>query len=121
MRPLTVYYDGGCPLCSREIAHYRRLDLDRSIRWVDVCQDDAALSELEISRDEALAVFHVRDPSGRIVKGAEAFIMLWAALPRYRWLAKSCRFFHLLAPLQWAYVRFARWHYRRRCHEGTCE
>lgn len=29
----TVFYDGSCPLCSREIAHYRRLRGAESLKW----------------------------------------------------------------------------------------
>mgnify|MGYP000446977673 CR=1 FL=1 len=33
-RPL-VFYDGSCPLCRREIAHYRRQDRAGALGWVD--------------------------------------------------------------------------------------
>ena len=33
---LTVYYDGSCPLCRREIALYQGLQSLHPIRWVDV-------------------------------------------------------------------------------------
>jgi len=32
----VVFYDGGCPLCRREIAHYRRIDGDRQLCWIDI-------------------------------------------------------------------------------------
>ena len=31
---LTVYFDGSCPLCRREMALYRRLPQAQSIEWV---------------------------------------------------------------------------------------
>jgi predicted DCC family thiol-disulfide oxidoreductase YuxK len=120
MNTTTVFYDGGCPLCSREIAHYRRMDREHRIRWLDVTRDGTALSAYGIDQVEALAVFHVIDRGGRLVKGAEGFVTVWKELPRYRWLARLCRFFHLLPLMEWGYARFARWHFRRRCREGVC-
>ena len=37
-RPV-VFYDGGCPLCRREIAHYQRIDRERRIQWTDIQQE----------------------------------------------------------------------------------
>lgn len=37
----TVYYDGACPLCQREISFYRQRKGAEAVRWVDVAQDDA--------------------------------------------------------------------------------
>jgi hypothetical protein len=34
----TVYYDGACPVCSREIAHYQRLPGAQACQWVDAAQ-----------------------------------------------------------------------------------
>ena len=38
VRPM-VFYDGGCPLCRREIAHYRRIDSAERLRWVDALNE----------------------------------------------------------------------------------
>ncbi|MEC8852758.1 MAG: DCC1-like thiol-disulfide oxidoreductase family protein, partial [Pseudomonadota bacterium] len=34
--PLTIFYDGGCPLCAREIAFYRRRAGAGRLDWIDV-------------------------------------------------------------------------------------
>jgi hypothetical protein len=47
-------------------------------------------------------------------------VALWQALPYYRWLAKACQGLRLLPLMRWAYVRFARWHFKRRCDNGVC-
>lgn len=85
---LTVYHDGGCPLCRREIAFYRRLEGAGEIRWVDV--RDAGDEELGagLDRASALARFHVRDPQGGLMSGGPAFAALWRALPRFHGLGR---------------------------------
>lgn len=115
---LVVLYDGGCPLCSREIAHYRRLAVGLPIDWLDVTQPEAGLGRFGLTRVEAIRRFHVIDRCGTRQLGARAFLALWEELPRYCWLARACRRLGLAPLLEWGYARFADWHFRRRCRAG---
>ena len=58
MSELSVYYDGACPLCRAEIAHYRRCRGAEALSFVDV--STTAPSE-GLSCRQALARFHVRE------------------------------------------------------------
>jgi predicted DCC family thiol-disulfide oxidoreductase YuxK len=82
-RPISVYYDGSCPLCSREISFYRKRRGAESVAWVDVSQPRNLPADL--SRAEAMARFHVRDANGRLVDGGYAFAELWKQFPVFRW------------------------------------
>ena len=84
----TVYYDGACPLCRREIAHYRGRPGTEAVAWVDVsiCPPEALGPGL--TREAALARMHVRAADGSLVSGARAFAALWAALPGFRRLGR---------------------------------
>ncbi len=117
---ITVLYDGGCPLCRREINHYRRIAVDLPIEWVDVCLAECDLARFGLTRQDAMQLFHVVDATGTLRVGAQAFIALWSVLPGYRWLSKLCRGLGLAPLLEFVYVRFAGWHYRRRCRDGVC-
>ena len=33
---VTLFWDGGCPLCRREIAYYKTLDANGQVDWVDI-------------------------------------------------------------------------------------
>lgn len=117
--PLRVLYDGGCPLCRREIAHYRRLQPRRAVEWIDI---DAAPEQplpLGLSREQAMARFHVLEGE-RIETGAAAFVLLWSALPGWRWLARLVRALHLTGLMERGYVWFARRRLRQRCADGVC-
>ncbi len=81
MADVTVWYDGSCPLCSREIALIRRLDRRGSIRFVDVAQ--AGPAACPIGREALLARFHAME-NGRLLSGAEAFAAMWRAVPALR-------------------------------------
>lgn len=117
---LQVFYDGGCPLCRREIAYYRRLDPRQPIRWVDISPLDTDLSAVGITREQAMRVFHVQDLQGNLRRGAEAFLALWEALPRWRRLAQLVRFLRLQTIVEWLYQGFARRRYRARCGADGC-
>ena len=134
----TVFYDGACPLCRREIAHYRRLRgaervlwidemagpklvvLDTMNLWIDIARADAPLATYGLSRELAMARLHVRDTAGHWQTGAFGFAELWSHLPVYRWLARALRMLRLLPLLDRVYASFARWRLRRACDERTC-
>ena len=116
----TMYYDGGCPLCRREVAHYRRLDRAGRVRWMDIACDSGEIDALGVPLQQAMARLHVRERSGRLVSGAWAFAAVWDELPHYHWLARLVRTLHLLPLIDVAYRRFADWRFQRRCAEGAC-
>jgi predicted DCC family thiol-disulfide oxidoreductase YuxK len=86
----SVYYDGSCGICRTRIAIYkmeaRRGDL--VIAWRDVSAEPDALAEFGIGPDEARRRLHVLDPDGTLLAGADAFALLWSALPGYRRLGR---------------------------------
>lgn len=104
MDKLLVWFDGGCPLCRREIALMRRLDRGGAITFIDVASGSA---DCPIDRAALLARFHARE-DGRMVSGAAAFAAMWRAVPRLRPLGLAARNPLVLAGLEWIYLLFLR-------------
>ncbi len=100
IRPVTVLYDASCPLCRREIGLYQRAEGGDAIAWCDVSGRDTA-PPAGLSREAAMARFHVVDAEGRLRSGADAFIALWSSLPRWRWLGRLAA----VPPMPWALER----------------
>lgn len=111
----TVFFDGRCPLCQKEIDHYQRLDHSDQIRWVDIWQNQDELETHNLTFEQTMKVFHVLDKSGGLKTGAYGFVEVWNQLPYYRWLGRGVGHLHLTAALDWLYHRFASWRYRSRC------
>jgi predicted DCC family thiol-disulfide oxidoreductase YuxK len=103
----AIYYDGGCPICSREIALYQRLSDGAADRpaFENIAADGTALPE-GVSREAALARLHVRLGSGEVVSGAAAFIALWRATPKFRLLGRLASIPPFPTMLEWAYRGF---------------
>jgi predicted DCC family thiol-disulfide oxidoreductase YuxK len=104
----TVYYDGACPVCSREIAQYRRARGAENLDFVDVTRCDASQLGPDLTRDAALARMHVRDAEGRMVSGAAAFAALWRSLPGWAWLGRVASWPVVLPVLEVGYRGFLR-------------
>jgi predicted DCC family thiol-disulfide oxidoreductase YuxK len=105
---LTVYYDGACPLCSREIAVYRRQAGAERCVWVDASSCPESALGTGLSRDSALARFHVRRTDGVLVDGMRGFTVLWRALPRFAWAGRIASIGPLPLLLDVAYRVFLR-------------
>ena len=106
--PLTVLYDGACPLCRREIGLYWGLKPNAPVCFADV--SDAALPlPPGTTREQLLARFHVRGRDGRLLDGAQAFLALWAALPGWRWLALAGHLPGAAWAMERSYGLFLRW------------
>lgn len=107
--PLTVLYDGTCPLCRREIAHVRGLvqgRADSALCFVDVSRADATGIGSDTERTRLLARFHVQRADGSRLDGAAAFVAMWERLPGWRWAARLARLPGALASLECAYRGF---------------
>jgi predicted DCC family thiol-disulfide oxidoreductase YuxK len=104
---VTVWHDGGCPLCAREIALMRRLDRRSAIDFVDVTEPSAVCPR---SRSELLARVHAREKgplgSGPMLSGAAAFAAMWRAIPLLRPLGLLARNTVVLGLLERLYLRF---------------
>jgi len=103
---LTVWHDGACPLCQREIALMRRLDWNGAIRFVDATGPDAAAS-CPLDPAVMLSRFHAEE-AGRMLTGAAAFAAMWRVLPLLRPLGLLSRNATVLGLLEQLYIRFLR-------------
>jgi predicted DCC family thiol-disulfide oxidoreductase YuxK len=98
----TIWYDGGCPLCVREIALMRWLDRRGAIQFVNVDDDQV---ECPLDRSLLLARLHGSE-NGVMLSGAAAFAAMWRAIPVLRPIGLLARNAVVLRMLERAYVSF---------------
>jgi predicted DCC family thiol-disulfide oxidoreductase YuxK len=112
-----VLYNATCPVCNFEIQHYARYAGANGlpIRFDDLNSD--ARSQWGLDADTAARRLYVLH-DGRLTSGIPAFLVLWAQMPKYKWLARfiglpgirqiaGAAYDHVLAPVIY------RWHLRR--------
>lgn len=103
---LTVFYDGACPVCSREVSFYRQCSGADALTWTDVSLSVECEVAPGLSKEAALGRFHVATPDGRLVAGGKAFAAVWTAIPRFRVLGRTFRIWPLRCILNFAYDLF---------------
>lgn len=112
----TLYYDGQCPLCIREIRLLDRIS-DGGLRLEDLHQLSDSQLPPDTSREQMLRRLHFRDHSGHWRLGLEATVASWSHT-RYGWLFRPL-LWPLLRPLCSNLYEF--WANRRYCNRyGEC-
>jgi len=89
-RECEVWFNGDCPVCSREIGAYARAaeKRDLPLRFHDSMRTSRPLSSYGLRREHLERRLYLRDEQGRIVSGFRAVLVLWSRIPEYRWLAR---------------------------------
>ncbi len=123
--PVQVFFDGNCPLCSREVRHYMKKDVHRHIHFIDIAGPgfDAAAYGLDARR--VTEVMHAITADGVVHTQVEAFRVIWRALPASlltRLPLALLRVPGMMALAGVAYRVFARNRYRLtgRCTPESC-
>jgi predicted DCC family thiol-disulfide oxidoreductase YuxK len=105
---LTVYFDGLCHLCSREIDHYRKQSGSDKISFKDITAEDFDAQSEGVDPQQVHKVMHVKDSSGNLHTGVQAFIEIWKQLPKYSPAARLAQNPPVYAILNIGYQIFAR-------------
>jgi predicted DCC family thiol-disulfide oxidoreductase YuxK len=132
--PLTLFFDGACPLCRHEMQSLRRRDRGGRLLFEDVRAPDFA-GPAGVAPDDMLTSIHGRTADGRVVVGVETLRLAygavglgwlvaptaWAPLRRvseraYLWLAR-----HRFALPAWlGLAAFGGRRHRADCTDATC-
>ena len=81
---MKVYFNNSCKICKAEIDLYKKEKI-QEIEWVDITNNNLAQKETSKNSKELLRRLHVKEGE-KITQGAEAFLLLWKKIPKYKFL-----------------------------------
>jgi predicted DCC family thiol-disulfide oxidoreductase YuxK len=118
---VEVFFDGECPLCTKEIAFVRRLDTRARIRFTDIAAPDFDAHTIGRTHDDLMARIHAQLPDGTLIEGVEVFRRMYAAAGLGPVVALT-RLPGVVQLLDASYRWFAKNRLRLtgRCDDGTC-
>jgi predicted DCC family thiol-disulfide oxidoreductase YuxK len=113
---ISVFFDGKCNLCSKEINYYQRIAPKNTFNWVDITKTPGELDKFEIKLSDGLRLMHVADSRGNIFTGVDAFIIMWKQIKYWKFLGLfvSLPIVKQIANLLYQY--FADWRFNRYEH-----
>ena len=83
---MKVYFNNSCKICKAEIDLYKKEEIEE-IDWVDITDNELAEQETSKDSKQLLRRLHVKDGE-KVIGGAEAFLLLWKKMPKYKFLYK---------------------------------
>lgn len=112
-KELIVWWDSGCPLCTREINFLRNLDREQKIEFRALGPTTESAVDVgtacPMSKGKLLARFHAKEIStGEILSGAAAFAAMWRLVPNrtLRGIGELARYPFVLKVLELSYRGF---------------
>ncbi len=125
MEKLTVLYDGNCPVCYKEILHYKKKDASGLLMCIDIAHPDFKIEDYGLDIDEVNLKLHAIDESGNVYTGIDTFIEIWKRIPGFDFFTKITQNTFLRPIFDVFYISFAKYIRpnlpKRGCHSGHCE
>ena len=81
---MKVYFNNSCKICKAEIDLYKKEKI-QEIDWIDITNNTLATEETSKNSKQLLRRLHVKD-GDKVLEGAEAFLLLWRKMPKYKFL-----------------------------------
>ena len=81
---MKVYFNNSCKICKAEIDLYKKEKI-QDIDWIYITDNNLANEETSKNNRELLRRLHVKDGE-KVIDGAEAFLVLWKKMPKYKFL-----------------------------------
>jgi predicted DCC family thiol-disulfide oxidoreductase YuxK len=83
---VKVFFNNSCNICRAEINHYKKHS-NTNLEWVDVTDNQDAQQLTSKSYKDLLRRMHVIQ-DGKVIDGAESFLIIWKNIPKYNFLYK---------------------------------
>ena len=118
---LEVFFDGDCPLCTKEIAFVRRLDRKSRVLFTDIAASGFDAASIGRTQDDLMARIQARTADGAFIDGVEVFRRMYAAVG-LSFVVALTRLPGITQLLDASYRWFAKNRLRLtgRCKDGTC-
>ena len=81
---MKVYYNESCSICRAEINLYKKQNIEE-IEWVDITDNIVAEKNTLKDNKTLLRRLHVEE-GGEVFGGAQAFLLVWKKIPKYKFL-----------------------------------
>lgn len=85
--PLTLYYDGACPLCLAEMRNLMRLNTAQRLRFVDIAAPGFAVPEGH-TLAAMQGLLHAQAEDGGWLRGVDTFVAMYEAVG-VSWVARA--------------------------------
>ena len=105
--PITLFYDGGCPLCRRQVAWVKRQRRLDCVRFIDIRAQGFDPAPWGRTCDELMGRLFALDGEGRWFSGMDSTRALYAVLG-YRWWTRISSLPGLNMTLDRLYLAVAR-------------
>jgi predicted DCC family thiol-disulfide oxidoreductase YuxK len=93
---LTLFYDGQCPLCQKEMSHLRKLNRDGHLRFEDIMAPDFVQRFPNMDWHALNNRIHGMTDTGELITGLDVTHLAWSLVGK-GWL---------YAPLRWPVIRW---------------
>jgi predicted DCC family thiol-disulfide oxidoreductase YuxK len=107
MSELTIFYDGGCPLCVAEMRHLCRLDSDAKIALEDIHAEGFTQRFPHIDPARADQILHGQLANGEIIYALDVTYVAWSLVGKRHWVA-ILRWPLVKQVSHWVYLFFAK-------------
>lgn len=86
MHQLTVFFDGHCPLCNKEISLLKQLDTRKKLHFEDIHAIDFVYRYPYIDVVAADKRLHGQLANGQIITGLDVTAKAWGLVDHHKWL-----------------------------------